>query len=237
MQPTVAAAVAVADAAAADAELELEQEEADEQPDDDEEQEEEGALAAAAQKVAEEVEPAAEQRVMSRLLASKAKRGRGNVIGSRIVSRFLRGSCGASSKFSSHNGVPGRLPVDAAVALEDSPRASGPRPLRGSTSQGMMRGKHDAFLTPSPELSVERRETRRDGRDVDDDEPLVVGVAPLSADEDAVAAAAAAVGVAGAAAEAAPVDDEDDAGSGSLVLTSLTPLSLLPLSLDFFEWW
>ena len=115
------------------------------------------------------------------------------------------------------------------------PRASGPRPLRGSTSQGMMRGKHDAFLTPSPELSVERRETRRDGRDVDDDddEPLVVGVAPLSADEDAVAAAAAAVGVAGA----APVDDEDDAGSGSLVLTSLTPLSLLPLSLDFFEWW
>jgi len=100
-------------------------------------------------------------------------------------------------------------------------------------------------VTPSPEESVDRRETRRLGRDDDDVASDVAALLLFLSGVAAgtpVAAAAAAAGwmtETAAAAELAPAGSEDPGaagcmrGKGSLVLTSLTPLSLLPLSFDF----
>lgn len=95
-------------------------------------------------------------------LSSKPNRGKGNVMGrSRAArtGRSFRGSVGGSS-FSSQSGVPGRLqPCSCCRLLRD----------KGvSTSQGMMRGREClvvvALAVPSPELSVESRDTLRLGR-------------------------------------------------------------------------
>lgn len=178
-------------------------------------------------------------------LSSSAKRGRGKDMG-RSVNRAgrsrLRGSVGTSS-LSSQSGVPGRLLPSGCCRL-----------FLVSTSQGMMRGR-ECFplpVAPSPELSVESRDTLLLGRlllsnEEEEDEvapelpfpPVsLVGVVdeavdpwPTAEDEDAdgwgeeVAAAR----------ELADATDGGCAdGRGSLVLTSLTPLSLLPDSFDFF---
>ena len=111
----------------------------------------------------------------------------------------------------------------------------------------MIRGSDDLLLlapvTPSPEESVERRDTRRLGRDEDVTSAVaallfLTGVAVMAAAAAADAPMDAPRPETDAAAEMAPAASDEDPvgcmrGKGSLVLTSLTPLSLLPLSLDF----
>lgn len=162
-------------------------------------------------------------------LSSKPNRGNGSDIGRSTESRAdrsLRGSVGGSS-FSSKRGVPGRLlPSCRLLRVEGA-----------STSKGMMRGREclvaDELAVPSPELSVERRETLRLGRLKGCNGPPLF--ASLVGVDDGVVLQPTADGA----------DDELDVrpaideawmldGRGSLVLTSLTPLSLLPLNFDFF---
>lgn len=112
--------------------------------------------------------------------SSRANRGRGNDIGrsvNRLGRSLLRGSVGISSAevlpLSSQRGVPGRLPLPPSAALF----------FRGvSISQGMIRGKECLLLeAPSPELSVESRETLRLGLPrVDADAPPLVLFLPAS---------------------------------------------------------
>lgn len=159
-------------------------------------------------------------------LSSRPKRGKGNDIGRSTESLAVRsflGSVGGSS-FSSQRGVPGRLlPSCRLLRVEGA-----------STSQGMIRGREclALLLVPSPELSVDNLDTLRLGR--------LNGWAGPLLDESLVGVDD---GVTAAADAETPPDDDcpllADAwmmldGSGSLVLTSLTPLSLLPLNFDFF---
>ncbi len=161
-------------------------------------------------------------------LSSKPKRGNGSDIGRSMgtrAARSFRGSVGGSS-FSSQRGVPGRLlPSCRLLRVEGA-----------STSKGMMRGRECLAVVvevavPSPELSVERRETLRLGRLNGCSGPPLLG--SLVGVDDGVTLQAAEgpdkLDVWPAIDEAWMLD-----GRGSLVLTSLTPLSLLPLNFDFF---
>jgi len=114
--------------------------------------------------------------------SSRANRGRGSDIGlsvNRLGRSLLRGSVGISSAevlpLSSQRGVPGRLPLPPSAALFF-------RTCGISTSQGMIRGNECLLLeAPSPELSVDSRETLRLGLPrVDADAPPLVLFLPAS---------------------------------------------------------
>lgn len=125
---------------------------ADVGPDDDDDEVEEPETVAV---VLDELRPPGRQ-------ISSPNLGRGKDMG-RSVNRaglsLLRGSVGNSS-FSSHNGVPGRLPL---VLPSVGPFRAVTVVLLRSTSQGIIRGCDECDLQ-SPELSVESRDTRLLGR-------------------------------------------------------------------------